>query len=214
MAELLHWTPQVLKRMIREMPTETIAKMLFTVDEFHRMGDLGILPDHVRFELIRGEIIEMATPGPPHAGRVDRLNRLFTSKLGESAIVRIQNPFLIGIHSEALPDVAILKAVDSFYQTRHPGPEDVLLLVEVSHSTVSYDGRVKSAVYAECGVPEYWQLDVNKGTLIVRTHPQNGAFENTRIYQRGETVAPGQTNCTFTVDEMLGPLDSNPPEEK
>jgi len=189
------------------MPTETIHKKLFTVDEFHRMGDAGILPENKRFELIRGEVIEMPTALPPHAGRVNRLNRLLTIKLGEAAIIGVQNPFPIDLHSEALPDVAVLKPIDDFYQTKHPCPEDVLLLVEVSHTTVSYDTNVKAPLYAEAGVTEYWQLDVRKGILIVRTEPADKEYRNVRIYRRGETITLQALPFTFSIDEILGPAD-------
>jgi Uma2 family endonuclease len=198
-------TSSVLKGMIREMPTETIHKKLFTVDEFHRMGDVGILPENTRFELIRGEVIEMPTAQPPRAGRVNRLIRVFTSRLGESAIVGVQNPFPIDRYSEALPDVAVLKPIDDFYQTKHPGPDDVMLLVEVSHTTVSYDKNVKAPLYAEAGVMEYWQLDVKRGILIVRTEPADKEYRNVRIYRRGETITPQALPFTFSIDEILGP---------
>jgi Uma2 family endonuclease len=193
--------------MIREMTTETIQKKLFTVDEFHRMGEVGILPENRRYELIRGEIIEMPTPGPPHAGRVNRLNRLFVSRFGDAAIIGVQNPFLMDLYSEALPDIAILKPVSDFYQKKHPGSEDVLLLVEVSHTTVSYDSNVKAPLYAESGVPEYWQLDVKKDAVIVRTNPQDGEFRSVRICSRGESIRLQRLDFTFSIDEILGPLD-------
>lgn len=203
----LAMTPNELNGMIREVSSETIHKKLFTVDEFHRMWDAGILPETGRFELIRGEVIEMPLPGPPHAGRVKRLNRVFTSKFADSAIIGVQDPFLIDVYSEALPDLAVLKPSDDFYQTKHPGPDDVLLLVEISHTSVSYDANVKAPMYAESGVPEYWQLDVAKDILIVRTDPRNGEFHNVRIYRRGEMIALQRLPFTLSLDEILGPAE-------
>lgn len=192
--------------MIRSMSTETVSKKLFTADEFERMYDVGILPESGRFELIRGEIIEMPPPKPPHSGRVNRLITVFTSKLGRSVVVSVQNPFLIDLYSEPFPDVALLKPSDDFYQTVHPGPNDVLLLVEVSHTTVSYDKNVKAPLYAESGAPEYWQLDVKKEVLIVRTDPQDGEYQNVRIFRHGENIAIGKLpSFSFSIDEILGP---------
>lgn len=188
------------------MSTETISKKLFTVDEFHRMGEVGILPENGRFELIRGEVIEMPSPQPPHAGRVKRLITVFTSKLGMSVILGVQDPFLIDRYSEPLPDVVLLKPRDDFYQTAHPGPDDVLLLVEVSHTTVSYDKNVKAPLYAESGAPEYWQLDVKKDVLIVRTDPKDGEYQNVRIFRLGESINPQRLpTFIFSIDEILGP---------
>lgn len=176
--------------MIHDMTTETVTKKRFSADEFHRMCEVGIFPEDSRFELIRGEIIEMPSPKPPHSGRVNRLIRLFTSKPGESVVVSVQNPFLIDSYSEPFPDVALLKPRDDFYQTAHPGPDDVLLLVEVSHTTVSYDARIKAPLYAESGAPEYWQLDLQKDVLIVRGDPRDGEYHSVRILRRGEAVTP------------------------
>lgn len=191
------------------MFTETVNKKLFTVDEFHRLAEVGILPEDGRFELIRGEIIDMGRAGPPHAGRVNRLVAVFTSAFGRAVIVSVQNPLAIDLYSEPLPDLALLKARANFYTDAHPGPDDVLLLVEVSHTTVSYDKNVKAPLYAECAVPEYWQLDVKRDVVIVRTDPLDGEYQNIQIFRRGETVtiqrSPG---FSFLIDEILGPPSS------
>jgi Uma2 family endonuclease len=188
------------------MSTETVSKKLFTADEFERMYDVGILPEDGRFELIRGEIIEMPPPKPPHAGRVNRLTQVFSLKFGRSVIVSVQNAYLIDLYSEPMPDIALLKPRDDFYQTAHPGPGDALLLVEVSHTTASYDKNVKAPLYAESGVPEYWQLDVKKEILIVRTDPEDGEYQNVRIFRRGENITIGKLPAfSFSIDEILGP---------
>ena len=103
------------------MPTETITRKRFTVDEYHRMSDIGIFPKDKRFELIRGEILEMPTAKPPHSGRVNRLTHLFTSRLGEFVIVSVQNPSSIDDYSEPAPDVSLLKPRGDFYTS---GPSD------------------------------------------------------------------------------------------
>jgi Uma2 family endonuclease len=191
--------------MIQGMPTETVSKKLFTVDEFYRMGDAGILPEDHRFELIRGEIIEMPSPGPPHAGRVNRLIRLFTSRLGDSVIVSAQNPFLIDRYSLPQPDLALLKPRADFYQTEHPGPGDILLLIEISHTTFRYDAKIKAPLYAESSAIEYWQLDLKKDALVVRCDPQDGEYRSVRILRRGQTVAAQAfPHITFSVAEILG----------
>ena len=191
--------------MIRDMSTETIGKKLFTADEFEHMYEVGILQEEGRFELIRGEVIEMPRAQPPHSGSVDRLNHVFSLKLGGAAIVRVQNAYRIDRYSEPMPDISLLKPRSDFYTKAHPGAEDVLLLVEVSHTTVSYDKTVKAPLYAESGAPEYWQLDVKKDVLIVRTDPQDGEYQNVRIFRRGENVTIGKLPAfSFSLDEILG----------
>ena len=96
----------------------------------------------------------------PHSGRVNRLIRIFTSTLGETVIVSVQSPLYLDEYSEPLPDVAVLKPRDDFYETALPEPQDVLLLVEVSHTSVSYDRNIKTPLYAEAGIAEYWKIDI------------------------------------------------------
>ena len=191
--------------MIHDVASETIIKKLFTVDEFHRMGDAGILPETGRFELIRGEIIEMPSPGSPHSSRVKRLNRLFSSRLSDSVILSVQDPFWIDLYSEPMPDVALLKPREDYYESAHHRPEDVLLVVEVSHYSASYDANVKAPLYAEAAVPEYWQVDVKKELVIVRTDPKDREYRAIRTFRRGEIIRlPQLGNAAFSVDEILG----------
>ncbi|HYR41478.1 MAG TPA: Uma2 family endonuclease, partial [Terriglobia bacterium] len=187
------------------MSTDVITKKLFTVDEFQRMGEVGILAEDCRYELIRGEVIEMPRPGSPHASRVKRLNRLFTSRLGESVIVSVQDPVILDRYSEPVPDVALLRPRVDFYASENPSPEDVLLLVEVADSSLKWDRTVKAELYAETKIAEYWVLDVRGGALIVHSNPQKGAYETIVTLCRGETIRPSQlSGIVFTVDEILG----------
>lgn len=187
------------------MSTEILIKKLFTVDEYYRLWELGILDPDRRYELIRGEIIEMPNPGSPHASRVKRMNRLFMSRLGDSVIVSIQDPLGIDRFSEPVPDVVLLKPREDFYAEGHPLPEDVLLVVEVSDTTVSKDSKIKAPLYAESGIAEYWQLDVNKKVLVVRTDPVAGKYVDVRFFHPGDSVTPQKLpNVSFLVDEILG----------
>jgi Uma2 family endonuclease len=187
------------------MPTETITRKRFTVEEYHRMSDIGIFPEDKRFELIRGEILEMPTAKPPHSGRVNRLTHLFTSRLGESVIVSVQNPSSIDDYSEPVPDVSLLKPRGDFYTESHPMPEDVLLVIEISHTTFRFDTKIKAPLYAEAGIPEYWILNIPQNVLEVRTELANGRYAHHEILRHGQTVSPsGLPGTSFWVDEILG----------
>src|ERR1041385_1059559 len=113
------------------MITETFTKKLFTIEEFERMEGAGIFPPDTRFELIRGEIIQMPVPSPRHSGRVNKLNDLFTSTLGKRVIVAVQNPVYIPRPSDRMsrpqPDIALLKRLPEFFQNFGPLPDEVLL---------------------------------------------------------------------------------------
>ena len=187
------------------MSTETITRKLFTVDEYHRMWDAGIFPEDKRFELIRGEILEMPNAKPPHSGRVNRLNHLFITRLGGSVIVSVQNPSSIDDYSEPVPDVSLLKPRADFYMETHPTPEDVLLLIEISHTTLRFDTRIKAPLYAEAGIREYWILNIPKNVLEVRSDPADGLYTRHEILKHGQTIAPRAfPEVAFSVDEILG----------
>jgi Uma2 family endonuclease len=187
------------------MPTETITRKRFTVDEYHRMWDVGIFPEDKRFELIRGAILEMPTTKPPHSGRVNRLTSLFTSRFGDSVIVSVQNPTSIDDYSEPVPDVSLLKPRADFYEQSHPLPSDVLLVIEVSHTTLRFDTKIKGLLYAEAEIPEYWILNIPQNVLEVRREAANGRYTHQEVLRHGQTVSPLRLpDMSFWVDEILG----------
>jgi Uma2 family endonuclease len=187
------------------MPTETITRKRFTVEEYHRMWDVGIFPEDKHFELIRGEILEMPTAKPPHSGRVNRLTRLFTSRLGEAVIVSVQNPTSIDDHSEPVPDLSLLKPRADFYTEGHPLPSDVLLAIEISDSTLRFDTKIKGLLYAEAEIPEYWILNIFQNVLEVRSGPANGRYARHQVLRHGQVVSPLRLpDASFWVDEILG----------
>lgn len=128
----------------------------WSVADFHRMGKTGFLDPETRLELIEGELFEMAPIGSFHAGTVGILTRLFARTVADSALVYVQNPIVLGDRSEPQPDIALLRPRPDYYLNEHPRPEDVLLLIEVSDSTVRFDRETKVPLYARYGIPEAW----------------------------------------------------------
>jgi Uma2 family endonuclease len=189
---------------------ETMAIMLkthrFTVDEYHRMGEAGIFSEDDRVELLAGEIVEMSPIGPLHAGTVDRLNALFSSRLGGEVIVRVQNPLLLRTEdSEPQPDVVLLRPRPDFYARSHPEALDVYLVIEVADTSVVADREVKFPIYARAGVPEAWLLDMVMQRLEVHRQPTPDGYQDVRSLQRGESVAPQAfPQLVLTVDVLLG----------
>jgi Uma2 family endonuclease len=184
-----------------------LATRHFTVDEYHRMGEAGILGCEERLELISGQIVVREPIGVRHASVVDRLNRLWTSRLGERVIVRVQNPVqFVEADSELQPDILLLRPRDDFYATGHPHASDVLLLIEVADTTLRLDRRVKIPLYAAVGIGETWLCDLVAERLEVYSQPAGGAYNLTRTLDRGETVAPGGLpDGLVAIDEVLGP---------
>lgn len=140
------------------------------------MGETSVLDPEARIELIEGELIDMPPIGPQHASRVNRLIRIFSEAAGDLAIVSAQNPILLGDLSAPQPDLALLRWRDDFYEKAHPGPEDILVLVEVSDSTLSHDRNRKLPLYARFGVPEVWIADIAGRSLEVHRAPNDGGY--------------------------------------
>jgi Uma2 family endonuclease len=170
------------------------------------MGETGILSEDNRLELIRGDIVFREPIGAYHAGTVDRLNRLWTSRLGERAIVRVQNPVQFRREdSELQPDVMLLRPRDDFYTGRHPEAADVLLLIEVADTTLRLDRRVKLPLYARVGVREVWLLDLTTQQLEVCREPLGDRYGSVRILGRGQRVSPDAfADLSFDVADLVG----------
>jgi Uma2 family endonuclease len=129
---------------------------LINVEQYYRMAEAGVLAPDARVELIEGEIIELAPIGSGHAGIVNFLQRKFDRTIGEHAVATVQQPLRLGDRSEPQPDLMLLRPRDDFYRNSHPTAADVLLLIEVSDSTLRFDRGEKAALYARHGVCEVW----------------------------------------------------------
>ena len=187
------------------MPAPKITKRRFSVKEYYLMAEAGILSPRDRVELIDGEIVQMAAIGSYHAACVDTLNRLFMETLGRRVIVRVQNPVRLSERSEPEPDVALLRPRADAYRDAHPGPDDVMLIVEVSHSTVEYDRDVKTPLYAEAGIPELWLVNLDEDYIDGLSDPDGAGYRTRRRYARGERIAPALLpDAALDVSEILG----------
>jgi Uma2 family endonuclease len=151
------------------------------VSEFHQMAQAGILTEEDRIELIDGELIEMPPIGSRHASVVDELNYRLTRVIPDALRVRIQNPLRLGDTNEPQPDVALVRARPDRYSGDHPGPEDVLLVIEVGDTTADYDRQVKMPLYARAGIQEAWLVDLTTGHIECYRRPApQGYAEVTR----------------------------------
>jgi hypothetical protein len=185
---------------------EAVARRRFTIEEYHRMGEAGILGCDERLELIAGHIMVREPIGSRHAATVDRLNRLWTSRLGERVIVRVQNPLVMPRDaSEVQPDVMLLAPRLDFYSASHPTPADVLLLVEVADTSLLLDRRVKMPLYARAGVREAWLCDLTSRRIHVHQHPTAGRYESVRTFTGTQPLSVGAlADVTVGIDDLLG----------
>jgi Uma2 family endonuclease len=185
------------------MQIET-AKRLFTVDEYYRMAEAGILTRDDRVELIDGEIIEMSPIGSRHAGCVNRANRLFTSAFGKRVVVSVQNPLRLTNYTEPEPDVVLLKPRDDEYGSKTPAADDALLVVEIADTTLSYDSKVKMPRYAAARIPEVWIENLQDEVLHVYRDPTATGYTTSLALRRGESISPfAFPDVTFTVEQFF-----------
>src|SRR5437763_648781 len=181
-----------------------IAKPSFTVEEYERMGEAGIFPPNARLELIEGEIYEMPPIGPPHAGVVAYLSKLLNRIFGD-LIVIVQSPVRLNDFSEPQPDVALLRWRDDFYRSTHPTPADVLLVVEVSDTTVETDRKVKVPLYARAGIPEAWLVNIPDERVEIYSDPSGDAYGQVKQFGRGEQAhSPTLKELVVSVGELFG----------
>lgn len=177
----------------------------FTVDEYEYMGQVAILKDDDRVELLDGEIVNMTPIGPVHAGAVTRIAELFFRRLAGRALVIVQNPLRLAPHSEPQPDIVIARRRDDYYQLGHPTAEDVLLVIEVGDSSLRLDRKVKVPLYASANVPELWLVNCAGVTVTTYAEPEVGAYGVIRTARVNETLIPRMLpDLEITVREIFG----------
>jgi Uma2 family endonuclease len=192
------------------IPFAAPSRHLISVDAFHRMGEMGILGPVDRVELIEGEIIDMSPIGVLHAAIVARLASYFSQRLGGAAVVWCQNPLRMDDINEPEPDIAVLRPRPDFYTTAHPGPADVLLVIEVADTSLAYDLGTKVPLYARHGIPEVWVIDAATRRTRVFRQPTGGreaGHATDSGYATEMSVEPHESlSCVGVVDEAGGPV--------
>lgn len=179
---------------------------LFTVDEYERMIAAGIIHEGERVELIEGEIVKMASMGSLHAGCVRRTQHGFEHWVVGTAIVSVQCPIRLPSRSEPEPDVALLRPRADFYANSHPTPDDILLLIEVAHSSLAPDRRRKIPMYARAGIREVWLVNLDAGVIELYRDPHGSHFRAVTVHRRGDMLTPlDLPDLRIDVSDILGP---------
>ncbi len=177
----------------------------FTREQYHEMAKSGILHEDDRVELLEGRVVVMSPIGKRHAFVVRRLNNLLAQRLSGRALVDPQNPLALGEEGEPEPDLMILKAHPSDYADRLPGPDDVLLLIEVADSSVDADKEVKIPLYAKYAVPEVWLIDLSEEIVEVYTHPTQSGYSRTkRLHSDDELTVSEFSDIVIDVGFLFG----------
>lgn len=171
-----------------KQPAIELPRRLFTVEEYHRLADAGILTEEDRVELLHGEIIKMTPIKSPHADCVDRLSEWFILHFHGKAVTRTLNPLTIPERSEPEPDVLLARMKERRYKDAHPHPADVLLIIEVGDSSIEKDRQVKLPLYAAAGIPGCWLVALPEQTIEVHTQPGPEGYAQIHIYRPGDTI--------------------------
>lgn len=188
----------------------SVALRLIRVDDYHRMAAVGILHADERVELLDGQLRTMAAKGTAHRAGTQRTRRLLEQRLGDRVQVCVQDPVQLSDVSEPEPDIAVVVPDPLDYLAHHPRPEDVLLLVEVSDTTLKYDTEEKALAYARSEIGDYWVLDVNQRQLHVFREPQRTGYAVHRVLAVTESIAPLVfPDCLLLVAEMMPLLLGN-----
>lgn len=181
-----------------------------TVREYYLAAENGVIDSDEKLELLRGEVVEMSPQKSLHAWATGNLARVLQSVFPDQSI-RAQFPLSLDEMNEPEPDVVIACGPDSLYVSRHPGPADIILVVEVSDTSLRKDRTLKAPLYAEFGIPEYWILDLNSSRLEVYKGPAKdaagkGSYSSAEVIERGGSVAIG--GGTVSVASLLPELPS------
>ena len=167
-----------------------IAKHRFSVKDYYRMAETGVLRPDARVELLDGEIVDMSPIGPFHGGVVARLNRLFSLHCKDRWLIWPQNALQLNDHSEPQPDVILLKPSPDDYTNNNPRPEDVFLLVEVSDSSLAIDVEKKLPLYGRAGVAEVWIVNLEEGVVEIYREPHFDGYGSKTVLGDGDQARP------------------------
>lgn len=180
----------------------TLAIAKWTIEEYHRMIEAGIL-DNRNVELLRGEIVEMAPEGEPHAYFSCEAGEYLTLLLGELATVRPAKPITLPDGSEPEPDIAIVQRLGRQYLQHHPYPDNIYWLIEYSNTSLEKDLEIKAEIYAEVGIAEYWVVNLRTRELVVFRNPQQKKYLSTSTYTSGTIYPVAFPNIAVSVGAII-----------
>ena len=181
-----------------------IARRKIDVGEYERMGAAGILHEDDRVELIEGELIAMAPIGDRHSGTSMSLTMLLVRAVGDRAIVSVGNPVRLDRYNEPQPDFALVRPKPGGYTGGKPRPEDVLLLIELSDSTLRFDRTVKLPLYGSHGIREYWILDLAQRRVEVCRGPRRDGYGSVESFGAEAAIEPeALPGLTLSVAAMM-----------
>lgn len=167
-----------------------VTRHRFSVRDYYRMAEAGVLAPDARVELVDGEIHDMSPIGPFHGGVVNRLNRLFTGAASGRYLVSVQNSARLDDYSEPQPDLMLLKPAPDDFMSHHPGADDVFLLIEVADTSLTHDRERKIPVYARSGISEVWIINLSEESIEVYREPHLRGYAIKNTLRAGDDAVP------------------------
>jgi Uma2 family endonuclease len=184
---------------------EAGSRWKFDVTAYHKMGEAGIFDEDDRVELLDGDILILSPIGPPHFGCTAYLTHTLKDLVGANALILNDAPVRLNDRSEPEPDIVLLRPRPDFYRNGIPGPDDVLLLVEVMDSSADYDRGKKLGLYARAGIRGVWLVDINGELIEAHRRPVGEVYTENRIVPRGQSLAPEAfPEAVVAVNGVLG----------
>jgi Uma2 family endonuclease len=188
--------------------TPIVSPKRFSVDDYHRLIDLGFFQEGDRVELVNGELIQMAAKGTPHTFSTTRLCRQCDRVLGDRVVVRCQEPITLAPNSEPEPDVVLAYGDEVDYLAHHPYAQEIALVIEVADSTVVYDQTIKLSLYAAAQIAHYWIVNLPAGQLECYSQPyqtpQTTGYTRTQIFLPTQSVAiPGFVDVVLSLERIF-----------
>ena len=186
---------------------EPTAIKRWSVKSYHRMSELDILDPNERTELIAGQITLMAAKGTPHVTSLHLLANALREQIGNTALVRTQDPIQLDDFSEPEPDLVIVKGTVLEYAEQHPRPEHVYLVVELTDSTLKQDCEIKEKLYAQAGLIDYWVVNLKKRQLHIFRDPTPTGYTSHLILTEPNQASPlAFPNLIVILTSILPPI--------
>jgi Uma2 family endonuclease len=188
--------------------TDPFALRRFSVAEYHKMIDAGILTPNDRVELLEGWIVQKMPQNPPHSSSVGRVNRCLGRILPNDWSLRVQCPITLS-ESEPEPDIVVARGKEGTYDKRHPKPTDIGLVMEIADSSLLEDRRYKGALYAREKIAEFWLMNVNERKIEVHTRPRGGRYHKTAEFAHSDLVPlvlDGKKIADIPVAELIAKM--------
>ena len=180
-----------------------VQERLINVDEYYKMAEHGIIKQDEKVELIYGKIIQMSPASTSHAAHVIKIDKLLDGLLPPEYSVRAQVPIRLDHFSEPEPDISIVKNKDNYYSDHHPIPGEIFVVIEVAVSSLYVDRAIKSLLYAENNIPEYWIINLKDNVIEYHTDPSAEGYQTKKIFTKGQSFFSNQLNLKLEVDQLI-----------